>query len=81
MYRQTFKTRAAQIADHAHNPRAAHGEGSEFLKGLDETERRCMCVRTRLECEVVADGFIVFRAAHDSSKAMRIWMGEVKKKQ
>lgn len=26
------------------------------------------------------DNGIVFRAAHDSSKAMRIWMGEMKKK-
>ncbi len=26
------------------------------------------------------DDGIVFRAAHDSSKAMRIWMGEMKKK-
>ncbi len=26
------------------------------------------------------DDGIVFRAAHDSSKAMRIWMGELKKK-
>lgn len=26
------------------------------------------------------DNGTVFRAAHDSSKAMRIWMGEMKKK-
>ncbi|KAL2404273.1 DNA replication complex GINS protein psf3 [Exophiala dermatitidis] len=37
---QTFKTRAAEIADQAHNPRGALGDGAEFLRGLDETERR-----------------------------------------
>ena len=36
---QTFKKRAAQIADHAHNPRGAVSEGADFLRGLDETER------------------------------------------
>ncbi|KAI9761466.1 MAG: DNA replication protein [Chaenotheca gracillima] len=35
----TLKKRAAEIADHAHNPRAV-GEGAEFLRGLDETERQ-----------------------------------------
>ena len=37
---QTFKARAAEIADHAHNPRGALGEGVEFLRGLDEMERQ-----------------------------------------
>ncbi|MCJ1299773.1 DNA replication protein [Hypocenomyce scalaris] len=59
---ETFKKRAAEIADHAHNPRGALGEGAEFLRGLDEMERQ------------------LFRSAHDSAKAMRIWMGELKKK-
>ncbi|KAJ5133609.1 hypothetical protein N7526_004974 [Penicillium atrosanguineum] len=36
----TFKKRAAEIADHAHNPRGAVGEGVNFLRGLDETERQ-----------------------------------------
>ncbi|KAJ5606200.1 hypothetical protein N7510_008981 [Penicillium lagena] len=36
----TFKKRAAEIADHAHNPRGAMGEGVDFLRGLDETERQ-----------------------------------------
>ncbi|KAI9788363.1 MAG: DNA replication protein [Peltula sp. TS41687] len=36
---ETFKKRAAEIADHAHNPRGAVGEGGDFLRGLDETER------------------------------------------
>ena len=40
--RQTFKARAAEIADHAHNPRGALGEGVEFLRGLDEMERQCI---------------------------------------
>jgi GINS complex subunit 3 len=38
---QTFKKRAAEIADHAHNSRGAVGDGVEFLRGLDETERQC----------------------------------------
>ncbi|KAJ5380172.1 DNA replication complex GINS protein psf3 [Penicillium cataractarum] len=36
----TFKKRAAEISDHAHNPRGAVGEGVDFLRGLDETERQ-----------------------------------------
>lgn len=38
---QTFKERAAEIADHAHNPRGALGEAQDFLRGLDEMERQC----------------------------------------
>lgn len=38
---ETFKKRAAEIADHAHNPRGALGEGADFLRGLDEMERQC----------------------------------------
>ena len=41
MARQTFRRRASEIADHAHNSRGALGEGVEFLRGLDETERQC----------------------------------------
>lgn len=37
---QTFKARASEIADQAHNPRGALGDGAEFLRGLDETERQ-----------------------------------------
>ncbi|OKO92775.1 DNA replication complex GINS protein psf3 [Penicillium subrubescens] len=36
----TFKKRAAEISDHAHNPRGAVGEGVDFLRGLDESERQ-----------------------------------------
>ncbi|MCJ1381744.1 DNA replication protein [Xylographa soralifera] len=59
---ETFKQRAGEIADHAHNAQGALGEGADFLRGLDEMERQ------------------LFRAAHDSSKMMRLWMGELKKK-
>ncbi|RDW68301.1 DNA replication complex GINS protein psf3 [Coleophoma crateriformis] len=65
---QTFRTRAAEIADHANNAgvgsrggAAVVGDGVEFLRGLDEDERA------------------LFRAAHDSAKAMKVWMGEMKK--
>jgi GINS complex subunit 3 len=37
---KTFKKRAAGIADHAHNARGAMGDGVDFLRGLDETERQ-----------------------------------------
>ena len=37
---QSFKQRAAQIADHANNTQGAMGgDGVEFLRGLDEMER------------------------------------------
>jgi hypothetical protein len=39
----TFKARAALIADQAHNPRGALGEGADFMRGLDENERQCKC--------------------------------------
>ncbi|KAJ5596737.1 hypothetical protein N7450_003195 [Penicillium hetheringtonii] len=39
-YPETFKKRAAEISDHAHNPRGAVGDGVEFLRGLDEIERQ-----------------------------------------
>ena len=38
---ETFKKRASEIADHAHNPRGALGEGADFLRGLEEMERQC----------------------------------------
>ncbi|KAF1977515.1 DNA replication complex GINS protein PSF3 [Bimuria novae-zelandiae CBS 107.79] len=56
-----FKSRAAVIADQAHNPRGALGEGADFMRGLDENERQ------------------LFRASHDSAKAVRTWMTDLKK--
>ena len=41
MVMEAFKKRAAEIADQAHNPRGALGEGADFLRGLDESERQC----------------------------------------
>ena len=37
---QTFQQRLVEIADHAHNSKGMLSEGIEFLRGLDETERR-----------------------------------------
>jgi GINS complex subunit 3 len=37
----SFKKRVKEIADQAHNPRGALGEGADFLRGLDEDERQC----------------------------------------
>lgn len=39
---QTFKKRAKEIDDQARNQRSILGEGSEFLRGLDEEERKRM---------------------------------------
>ncbi|QDS75030.1 DNA replication protein [Venturia effusa] len=39
----SFKKRAKEIADQAHNPRGALGEGADFLRGLDEEERQRLC--------------------------------------
>ncbi|KAJ9498682.1 DNA replication protein [Exophiala xenobiotica] len=36
----TFKSRASEIADQAHNPRGALGDGADFLRGLEESERQ-----------------------------------------
>jgi GINS complex subunit 3 len=66
---ETFRTRAAEISDHASNAGAAQrgggggvgNDGVEFLRGLDDMERG------------------LFRAQHDSAKAARVWMGEMKK--
>ncbi|KOS46288.1 hypothetical protein ACN38_g2810 [Penicillium nordicum] len=64
-----FKKRAAEIADHAHNSRGAVG-------GYD-----CP-LDVWVEDEVTnIYGSIVFRAAHDRAKDMRIWSGEAKRKQ
>lgn len=66
----SWRARAAEIADHASNAGGSRGtagggvgnvDAVEFLRGLDESERA------------------LFRAAHDSAKAMRVWMGEIKK--
>lgn len=69
---ETFRSRAAEIGDHASNAGGAGAgrsgggpgvgtEGVEFLRGLEESERG------------------LFRVKHDSTKAMRSWMGDVKK--
>lgn len=54
---ETFKQRAAELADMAQNVRKV-SSADTFLRGLDERERE------------------LFRAAHDSAKAVRNWMGE-----
>ncbi|ORY83234.1 hypothetical protein BCR37DRAFT_379240 [Protomyces lactucae-debilis] len=36
----TFRSRVAKMADHAHNPTGAMAEGLAFLKGLDDFERQ-----------------------------------------
>lgn len=37
---QTFRARSARIADHAHNTRIPVTDSADFLRGLDETERK-----------------------------------------
>lgn len=77
---QTFRRRASEIADHAHNSRGALGGGVDFLRGLDETERQCMPILTFwIYMNTSTDTRLVFRIAHDSAKDIRIWAGEAKK--
>ena len=74
----SFKKRAKEIADQAHNPRGALGEGADFLRGLDEEERQC---KDRLIATLrsMLTWCIVFRAAHDSAKAVKTWVADLKK--
>lgn len=67
---ETFRSRAVEIGDHAANAGGANRggggvgvgtEGVEFLRGLEEEERR------------------LFRGSHESAKATKAWMKEVKK--
>ncbi|KAK4695837.1 GINS complex subunit 3, partial [Lecanoromycetidae sp. Uapishka_2] len=76
---EAFQKRAREIGDHANNLRGALGEGAHFLRGLDEMERQRESVLGQGKL-CLTDDSIVFRAAHDSSKATRVWMGEMKKK-
>lgn len=66
----TWRKRAAEISDHASN--AGHGgrAGGGVVGGSDGVE----FLRGLDESERG-----LFRAAHDSSKATRTWMGEMKK--
>lgn len=53
---QTFKKRAAEIADHAHNPTGAiGGGGGDFLKGLDENERHRRSIVTSTRKHLLND--------------------------
>ncbi|KAF2674378.1 DNA replication complex GINS protein-like protein psf3 [Microthyrium microscopicum] len=58
---ESFKKRAREIADQAHNSGRSLGDAADFLRGLDEEERQ------------------LFRTAHESTKAVRVWMSELKK--
>lgn len=67
---ECFKQRAAEINDHASNAGASQrggggGVGNDGVEFLRGLDEK--------EREL-------FRSAHDSSKAMRVWMGEMKKK-
>ncbi|KAJ5168202.1 DNA replication complex GINS protein psf3 [Penicillium canariense] len=59
----TFKKRAAEISDQAHNPRGRWARASTFSVG-----------------SMRMNGSVMFRAAHDRAKQMRIWAGEAKRK-
>ena len=92
---QTMKRRAAEIADHANSPRGGFGEGSDFLRGLDEIERQCEFLFSLLSLSPFVFSkmdslnflneahkmYPVFRASHDNSKAVRDWFADVKKPQ
>jgi GINS complex subunit 3 len=65
---ESWRKRAAEISDHASN--AGQGGRGGAVGGSDGVE----FLRGLDESERG-----LFRAAHDSSKAMRTWMGEMKK--
>jgi GINS complex subunit 3 len=70
---ETFRVRAAEIGDHAANAGAGSrgaGGGGGVGVGTDGVE----FLRGLDETERV-----LFRVAHDSARAMRTWMGDVKK--
>ena len=72
---QSFKKRAKEIADLAsHSGGTTLGEGAEFLRGLDEEERK----RGSSLVLVQATDGAVFRVAHDDSKAVRSWIAQEK---
>lgn len=52
-------------------------EASGFLRGLDEMERQC---NGQQQSQRVLLIYTVFRAAHDSSRAVKAWLGESTKK-
>ncbi|KAL3426742.1 DNA replication complex GINS protein psf-3 [Phlyctema vagabunda] len=67
---QTFRARAAEISDHASNAGAgARGGGGGGVGGEGVEFLRGLDESERA----------LFRSSHDSSKAMKLWMGEVKK--
>jgi len=66
----TFRKRAAEIGDHAVNAGQSGRGGGGGVGGTDGVE----FLRGLDEVERG-----LFRAAHDGSKAMRTWMGEMKK--
>ena len=67
----TFRVRAAEIGDHAANAGAgSRGAGGGVGVGADGVE----FLRGLDETERG-----LFRVAHDSARAMRTWMGDVKK--
>jgi GINS complex subunit 3 len=67
---ETFRVRAVEISDHANNAGAGARGGGGGGVGSDGVE--FLRGLDEMEREL-------FRAAHDSSKAMRAWMGEMKK--
>jgi GINS complex subunit 3 len=67
---ETFRKRAAEINDHAGNVNAGSRGGGGGVGGEGVEFLRGLSEEERE----------LFRSAHDSSKAMRVWMGEMKKK-
>ena len=77
----TFKNRAAELANHARSSRGLIGEGGESPKGLDELEKQRKQAIGYLAYYPEGLNYIpVFRRAHESSKAAQAWLGELRKK-
>jgi GINS complex subunit 3 len=66
---ESWRVRAAEISDHASNAGTGNRGGGGGVGGEGVEFLRGLDESERS----------LFRAAHDSSKAMRVWMGEMKK--
>lgn len=69
---ETFRARAAEINDHASNAGASSQRGGGGGGGVGNEGVEFLRGLDEMERTL-------FRASHDSTKAMRVWMGEMKK--
>ncbi|KAI9741393.1 MAG: DNA replication protein [Cirrosporium novae-zelandiae] len=70
---ETFKKRAAEIADHANNARGGGiAEGVEFLRGLDEMERQSLQIAPLRACPLYIEEWCI--SGYNNTTAFEILM-------